>query len=747
MSGTRRTRDNIAPTLFPFLAVLLCTMGALVLILMLIVAGAQASTKEAEKANVERAEEAEATLELASEAYEKKLEEGRLAIEKKRLRLQQLEDHIEELTEQLDELEKTSQLVEVKADTESEAEKSREEELSELEKQLADAKQKLEKKLDDPKGNKPIFAIIPYEGTNGTHRRPIYLECHADGITIQPEGIELSTADLQPPHGPGNPLDAALRAIRQEYRPNGGSLTSNAYPLLVVRPNGIRSYVLARAAMSGWDDQFGYELVGESLELTFPESTPGLKDKLARTISVARERQAALVMAMPRKYQNQIGNRNLSALREANGTQGASSGGASAGVTSSGGGSSRRTLEFGGNASGRGGFSFSEGAIDAASSVGAPFENSTQNSFSQNSGAALGFAQGGTGDQFESLGGSSAQNGALPTGRDWNTAANESGNPSLSGDYVAGGSGGNGGSDYGKIGGSQSQTGTSFFGSSGASAGAAAANGSIASGLNNGTGGAPGSNTSSPGGLSSGGSSGNTAANSGASGGGSSSSNSSSSSSGGSAGNAMNMSGSSIELPSFGTPGSMASNATAANGSSSGQASNSDSASGSQSNTQPGNASGGNASGGESSSPPAGSAGNTMRSISSGTPGGSGSSGQRGSESMGSGGRTWSWSQGPANQTAVVRSIRVRCEEDRWIIFGDAESKTPFEIPFDGTPQQRAEKLARHVAGRVEGWGLAIMGGYWKPILTVEVAPGAEWRYEQLERLLDGSGLDVKRRE
>ncbi|MEZ6075433.1 MAG: hypothetical protein R3C56_07100 [Pirellulaceae bacterium] len=34
------------------------------------------------------------------------------------------------------------------------------------------------------------------------------------GIRIQPEGILLRTEDLEPPYGPGNPLDAALRTIR-----------------------------------------------------------------------------------------------------------------------------------------------------------------------------------------------------------------------------------------------------------------------------------------------------------------------------------------------------------------------------------------------------------------------------------------------------------------------------------------------------------------------------------------------------
>ncbi|MFO0923402.1 MAG: hypothetical protein U0905_13040 [Pirellulales bacterium] len=74
------------------------------------------------------------------------------------------------------------------------------------------------------------------------------------------------------------------------------------YPLLIVRPDGIRTYSLARAAMGGWDDQFGYELVDASMTLAFPPSTPGLADQLSRVVSTATQKHAALVASMPSRY-------------------------------------------------------------------------------------------------------------------------------------------------------------------------------------------------------------------------------------------------------------------------------------------------------------------------------------------------------------------------------------------------------------------------------------------------------------
>jgi hypothetical protein len=41
---------------------------------------------------------------------------------------------------------------------------------------------------------------------------------------------------------------------------------------------------------------------------------------------------------------------------------------------------------------------------------------------------------------------------------------------------------------------------------------------------------------------------------------------------------------------------------------------------------------------------------------------------------------------------------------------------------------------------------MAVMGGYWKPLLRVRVAPGAESRFRDLTVLLKDSGIEVERR-
>ena len=58
---------------------------------------------------------------------------------------------------------------------------------------------------------------------------------------------------------------------------------------------------------------------------------------------------------------------------------------------------------------------------------------------------------------------------------------------------------------------------------------------------------------------------------------------------------------------------------------------------------------------------------------------------------------------------------------------------------------RKSTRWSSKLWARVESWGIAVAGGYWKPVLNVQVTPGAEQRFEELRVLLDGSGLEVRR--
>src|SRR5205823_3022459 len=126
-----------------------------------------------------------------------------------------------------------------------------------------------------------------------------------DAVILQPEGIVFAPTDFLGPGGPSNPLAAALRAAQEywRYAPTDGGVPNEPYPLLLVRPEGIIAYYLARDAMSSWNAEFGYELIGSDWKLDFPiKPDDKLKDMEARAVAEARERLQWLAQASPESF-------------------------------------------------------------------------------------------------------------------------------------------------------------------------------------------------------------------------------------------------------------------------------------------------------------------------------------------------------------------------------------------------------------------------------------------------------------
>ncbi len=227
-------------------------------------------------------------------------------IANRRLELSHLEEHIRELEQKWDALRQQATDLQRSLLGETRDRDAAETQLRQLQQQVSEAKQALDDARQEAAQRQPVYAIVPYDGPNGTHRRPIYLECTADGVVIQPEGVVLGWSDFEGPLGPGNPLDAALRAIR-EYLARLGPPGSQGepYPLLLVRPTGVESYGLARAAIRSWDDEFGYELIDDQMQLKYPPPDPELARLLQKVIADARSRQQILAAAMPSQYDQQ----------------------------------------------------------------------------------------------------------------------------------------------------------------------------------------------------------------------------------------------------------------------------------------------------------------------------------------------------------------------------------------------------------------------------------------------------------
>src|SRR5262249_48901318 len=141
----------------------------------------------------------------------------------------------------------------------------------------------------------PVYAVVPFEGMYRTNRRPIYIECREDEIILQPEGIVFTRADFlgSGPWNTSNPLASALRAAQDYWRGaprEAPSIPNDPYPLLLVRPDGIRAYQIAFAALNSWISDFGYELIGQDWKIDYPtRPMPELAEAETRAVEGARQ--------------------------------------------------------------------------------------------------------------------------------------------------------------------------------------------------------------------------------------------------------------------------------------------------------------------------------------------------------------------------------------------------------------------------------------------------------------------------
>jgi hypothetical protein len=303
---SRRATQSAGATvsLFPFLAVLLCTMGALILVLVVIARRAQQQAAEEAREQTAGVQEALDDLEWRSSVLEGSRNETRAAFERARNELAYLEARIRELQEQLAQRQAAAEeLLQSTGRTQQDRAQA-EAELARLTQELGLARRRLDDERKAAAARPRSFAIVPYQGKHGTRRRPVYFECTSDSVVLQPEGVRFSAEDFQV-LGPGNPLAAAMRATREYVVSQQGTADDpgfDPYPLLLVRPGGVAAYYVARASLESYGGDFGYELIDADWKLAFPPPDPHLAHVQRLAADEARERFRVLALAAPRLY-------------------------------------------------------------------------------------------------------------------------------------------------------------------------------------------------------------------------------------------------------------------------------------------------------------------------------------------------------------------------------------------------------------------------------------------------------------
>ncbi len=89
----------------------------------------------------------------------------------------------------------------------------------------------------------------------------------------------------------------------------------------------------------------------------------------------------------------------------------------------------------------------------------------------------------------------------------------------------------------------------------------------------------------------------------------------------------------------------------------------------------------------------------------------------------------------------VVRQNQIALLPSRHALDGEAASGKVISLnqPID----QISNEFRSALRTRIEEWGLAGSGLYWRPMLKLHVGPGAEQTAEQVIRLMKNSGVEV----
>ena len=703
---SRRT-PAAAPTisLFPFLAVLLCTMGALLVLLVLFSRSAsQAGIREAEAA-IEELELARENARWRRDQLDGVRQKTNDDLSRARMVLAGIEENTRELEDEL------GRLVGIVEALESEAKVADASDLAALEVKLTNARESLDKAREDQASRPAAYAVVPYVGKHGTHRRPLYIECCVDGVFLQPEGIRLTPGDFDGPPGPGNPLASALRAARETMArtvPNPGDPAAQPYPLLLVRPSGVMAYYAAREAISSWGNEFGYQLIEDDWTIAYPPPDVAIAEAENRAIEESRRRLQWLAETHPQrpaKPQRQY---------RAAPTRG--------GVVENGGPSvlgDQSQFEWKDQPAGgtptpggsRGGRSFNGGGPGVAAGGSASPSGMAGTGNGPGGGAGQGYG-GGTGQGPDG----GAGDGVAP-GRPFLSAAGTPDDPAgdailASGRGMGGGPGGGGGSPGGPRGPGGSLRGNAAGngpeGTPGESGGAFGQPGLAAQ---------PEQTNSAPGSAGGGGEAGADGA------------------VGGDAGGRYGSAGGSTFAG--GTAGSAAGGAAggAANGAASGATS--------------GAAGSGNLGLGGSASGASGGAGGDVSMPGMLSVGGGGAGGAGGGSGSLANSRGANWASLATNDRPVplTRPIRVECGLNEFRILDDAGRRIQTRVPIDGDTASAIDPFVGALHTKVKNWGLAGDRMYWRPELVLSATSDGQSRRDDLERLLADSGIDVRPRD
>jgi len=280
----RKPRSPMKVDTFPFLAVLLCAMAALIVVLLVMDRKARqvaqskasrlASSQQArcQEESAQRFAQERLLREAALAEWQAKHEQlqKRLAAEQAQLQAELLaaRQRAADATRLLEK--EAARLETVRTQLVRDIEK-----LAQVEKQLAQANkahaealqrlqaaktarslsatqiQALERALAQakrpPAPPDKTFSLVPYGGKRGVNSRPVYVECCKEEVLFHPDKKKIAATQ------PHLLRDEAVRRLEARGK--------DAYLMILLRPDGIETYYALRKAVDDLEITFGYEMM------------------------------------------------------------------------------------------------------------------------------------------------------------------------------------------------------------------------------------------------------------------------------------------------------------------------------------------------------------------------------------------------------------------------------------------------------------------------------------------------------
>ncbi len=335
----RPTNTSAGVSLFPFLAVLVCTMGSLILLLIVTTKRIRAAVIEKAKQTVVPVETpvSEPTPIILAAKPEPEPEvdptlEWQTQVEQLTIERNALREQLSQLENRADAAHSAMMRTKVKVASAAEridnvrerqeqtnAERARlQAEIDSLQSGLADADQRLSKAIERQRTTKSKFAFLPFDGRTGTTKRPVLIECTQDYIRFLPEDVRLTPADLNGFTSGFNPLLIASRELIHYWKAYDrvhdasnsfaegidsfendlaafNSKEREPYVLLLVRPSGAVAFHIAKGLLSQLKVPHGYELISDEMEIDSSNPDPEAKRICETAVSqVLSEREKIL---------------------------------------------------------------------------------------------------------------------------------------------------------------------------------------------------------------------------------------------------------------------------------------------------------------------------------------------------------------------------------------------------------------------------------------------------------------------